>query len=66
MIRPLSHADIRMIADYLYETDESLAIAMSELGFDPDRYNESSVREWIEDEVGLVQCEDTYTWHLGD
>ena len=64
MERPLSHADIRMIADYLYETDESLAIAMSELGFDPDLYGKREVRRWLSDEAGLVQCEDTYIWRL--
>jgi hypothetical protein len=61
--RPLSHADIKAIADYLNDTDEDLDIALSELGFDPCLYGEGEMLDWLRDEAGMVRCRDTCTWY---
>jgi hypothetical protein len=59
MYRPLSHSDIVDLAEYLFGTEESAEIGLSELGFDPDLYPE--IDEWLS-EVGLVRDRDSETW----
>jgi hypothetical protein len=62
-LRPLSHADIKAITDYLDGTEEDLDIALSELGFDPCLYGEGEMLDWLRDEAGMVRCRDTGMWH---
>jgi hypothetical protein len=57
--RPLSKSDLVDLAEYLYGTDESVEIALSELGFDPDSYPE--IEDWLR-EIGLVRDLDSSTW----
>ncbi len=63
--RPLSNTDIITIAEYLSDTDEDLVIALSELGFDPGLYDEDEMRDWLEEEAGLVQCQESGVWYRG-
>jgi hypothetical protein len=44
MERPLSHHDLRTLAEYLHGTRRNLQIAASELGFDPSKY---PLRRWL-------------------
>ncbi len=56
--RPLNHTDICTLADYLCGTEEELCIAMSELGFDPNLYDDEELRLWLRREAGVIQRDD--------
>jgi hypothetical protein len=55
-------SDIQILAQYLKGTDNSFECALSELGFDPDEYDERKIRKQLRKETGLVQCQDTGIW----
>ena len=57
--RPLDKSNITELAEYLYGTENSAEIALSELGFDPDLYPE--IEEWLS-ELGLVCDRDSGIW----
>jgi hypothetical protein len=61
-MRYLSSYELREIASYVYGTRANLRHALSELGFDPDEY--PKIRQWLAQEVGVVQSRDTHLWHL--
>ena len=65
MTRPLSHTDIRTIAEYLAATDRDLDTSLSELGFDPALYSERSLRQWLYNETDLRQDRDGF-WNTHD
>lgn len=52
MTRPLSNNDMQDIANYLIGRKAQLALAVSELGFDPSEYPE--LRVWLLD-MGIYQ-----------
>jgi hypothetical protein len=54
MERPLSHHDIKTIAQYLAGTNKDLNIAISELGFDPCLYEDGEVAYWLRREANLI------------
>lgn len=60
--RPITQADLRELAQTLKGTDEDLWIALSEQGFDPNAYNEDELRQWLYEETGIYQEEDSYMW----
>ena len=61
-MRLLSHNDIHAIAEYLIHTDTSLEIGMSELGFDPDEYDE--MEKWLWEEYEMFRNPDTCVWSI--
>lgn len=52
MERPISKSDLQAIAAYLEGSEATLAIAVSEMGFDPREY--PHMQKWLQ-EIGLKQ-----------
>jgi hypothetical protein len=59
-MRYLTRQEILDIAEYL-NGQESLEIALSELGYDPGEYPE--MEDWLDVEAGMIQDPDTEVWY---